>query len=117
MPAADGAARPGRRASPARAARDLTANEARLEIDVRPRAATSGVLLGADGVLRIRVAAPPVEGAANRAVRRLIADALDCPPSALEIVQGERVRRKVIWIRGLSADQVRRRLAARGGSA
>jgi uncharacterized protein len=112
MPAADGAARGGRRASPARVARDL--QEARLEIDVRPRAATSGVELGADGVLRVRVAAPPVEGAANRALRRLLAETLDCPPSALEIVQGERGRRKVIRVRGISADAIRRRLAMLG---
>ena len=59
------------------------------------------------------VAAAPVDGAANQALRSLLADALGCPRSAIEIVQGKRARRKVVRLRGLSADAVRRRLASR----
>ena len=54
-----------------------------------------------DGVLRARVAAPPVDGAANDALVRLIADALAVSRARVRIVAGASGRRKVIEIEGL----------------
>jgi len=59
--------------------------------------------------LRVRVAAPPVDGAANAALIRLLANELDIAPSAIRLVSGMTGRRKVI---GISAGQ-RDRLMAR----
>jgi len=58
------------------------------------RDAIDGV--GEDGALRVRVAAPPVDGAANEALCRLLARALGVAPGGVRIVGGASGRRKVI---------------------
>jgi len=57
------------------------------------------------------VTAWPADGAANRAVRDLLAQALDCARSDVEIVRGHSTRMKVIRIAGLSSSDVTARLA------
>jgi uncharacterized protein YggU (UPF0235/DUF167 family) len=64
----------------------------------------------ADGALRIRLAAAPVDGAANAALLRFLADALDVPRSRLTIVSGEASRRKRIVLEGLPVDDLEARL-------
>jgi uncharacterized protein YggU (UPF0235/DUF167 family) len=54
-----------------------------------------------DGVLRVRVAAPPVDGAANDALTRLIADALAVPRGRVRLVSGASNRRKRLEIEGV----------------
>lgn len=58
------------------------------------RDAIDGV--GEDGVLRARVAAPPVDGAANEALCRLVARTLGIAPGSVRIVGGASGRRKVV---------------------
>lgn len=62
-----------------------------------------------DGVLRARVSAPPVDGAANDALIRLIADALDLAASRVRLVTGASNRRKLIEVDGLDAATLRSR--------
>ena len=112
MPAADRPARGVRLAAPSREAGITPAREARITLDVRPRAGRNALDVLANGVVRACVAAPPADGAANEAVRTLLADALGCARSAVEIVQGARARRKLIRIRGLSPAAVLARLGA-----
>ncbi len=54
-----------------------------------------------DGVLAARVAAAPVDGAANAALCRLIAHAAGVPPSHVRILRGERSREKLVAVEGL----------------
>jgi uncharacterized protein YggU (UPF0235/DUF167 family) len=61
-----------------------------------------------DGVLHVRVAAPPADGAANEALTRLIARDLDVGRSAVRLVSGATARRKVLGVR-----VERERIAAR----
>jgi len=61
-------------------------------------------------VLKARVAAPPVEGEANAALRKLVAKALGLPRSAVRIASGETARIKVLEVDGLDEAEVRRRL-------
>jgi uncharacterized protein (TIGR00251 family) len=73
---------------------------------VIPRArktACSGVR---DGALLIRVAAPPVEGAANEALIAFFSTTLRVPRHAVQVVSGERARRKRIAIAGVTAEHV-----------
>jgi uncharacterized protein len=62
-----------------------------------------------DGVLRARVAAPAVDGAANQALLRLLADALDVPRRDLRLVAGTTARTKVIAVDGVGGDRLRER--------
>ena len=67
---------------------------------VVPRASRSEVTGQHDGTLRVRIAAPPVEGAANRELIRLLAKSLKLPQNAVEIVSGLNSKRKVVRIHG-----------------
>lgn len=81
-----------------------------LDVLVAPRAARSRVVGVHDGRLKIQLAAPPVDGAANSALGELLAEQLDVPPSTLEIARGATGRRKTVRIAGLSAAVARARL-------
>jgi uncharacterized protein len=81
-----------------------------LAIRVQPRAKRTEIAGERGGAVVVRVAAPPVDGKANDAVRRLIAQRLGVPRSAVEIVRGESARDKLVRIEGLSADEARTRL-------
>lgn len=81
-----------------------------LSVRVQPRASRTEVvgLVGAD--LKIRVAAPPVDDAANQALLRFLAEALDCSRASVQLTKGSSSRSKVILILGLAPSEVCRRL-------
>ena len=59
-----------------------------------------------DGVLRARVSAPPVDGAANEALLRLIAGELGVPRRDLRLVAGAGGRTKLVAVDGLAPGRV-----------
>jgi uncharacterized protein len=81
-----------------------------LAIRVQPRAKRTEVAGERGGAVVIRVSAPPVDGKANEAVEKLIADTLNVPKRAVAIVRGDGSRDKLVRIDGLSADEARTRL-------
>lgn len=82
-----------------------------LRVRVQPRASRSEIVgWRADGVLSVRVAAPPVEGRANAAVAALLAGALDLRPSAVRVERGARGRDKLVQVDGLSLEEIRQRI-------
>jgi uncharacterized protein (TIGR00251 family) len=83
-----------------------------LSVIVVPRAARSSIEQLADGAIQVRVAAPPVDGAANAVLLRFLAGVLDVPRSRLEIIGGATSRRKRITVRGLTPDELETRLQA-----
>jgi uncharacterized protein len=83
-----------------------------LSVIVTPRAARSSIEQLADGAIQVRVAAPPVNGAANAALLRFLAGVLDVPRSRLEIIGGASSRRKRITVNGLTPDELETRLQA-----
>jgi len=85
------------------------ADAARVVVRLTPRAGRDGIDGIADGLLLARVRAAPVAGAANEALRHLIADELGVSVSRVRLVAGGRGRRKVLEIEGLA----RARIAAR----
>lgn len=78
----------------------------RIGVYVQPRASKSAVVGMHDGNIKIRLAAPPVDGAANAALVEFIADRLDVAKSRVRIVNGQTGRRKVVEIDGMTAEQV-----------
>lgn len=80
----------------------------RFAVRVHPRASRSEVL-GAHGeALKVRLASPPVDGAANAALIDLLADVLDVPRRAVRITAGKASRLKVVEIDGIVAAKVER---------
>jgi hypothetical protein len=88
------------------------ADGATLRVRVTPRASREGLGGERGGALVVRVSAPPVEGAANDAVARLVARALGVSASAVEVRRGGASREKLLHVRGVSAADVRARLEA-----
>ena len=83
-----------------------------VDLTVAPRSSVTRLERDAGGALRARVTAPPVAGAANAAVLRLIADAVGVPPSRVSILTGASARKKRLLVRGLSVDDMNERLEA-----
>ncbi len=83
-------------------------------VRVTPRAARDELLGVAEGVLKIRLTAPPVEGAANEALLKFLAKALAVPKSRLRVVSGEKSRHKKVWVQGLRPDELEPRLGLCG---
>jgi len=81
-------------------------------VKVQPRSSVSEIGEPLGNELRVKVTAPPVDSAANEALLRLLADALDCSRSQLELARGRASRHKVIRLRGLDVATVMARLAA-----
>ena len=73
---------------------------------VQPNARRSEVVGFTDGVLQVRVAAPPVKGRANLELIALLSDVLGVGRSALTIEKGLTSRNKTIAINGLGQDRV-----------
>lgn len=82
----------------------------RLTVRLTPRASREEIAGERDGVLLVRVTAPPVDGAANEALVRLLAKALRVPKGAVRIISGATSRTKAVEVDGLEIAEVRARL-------
>jgi uncharacterized protein (TIGR00251 family) len=83
----------------------------RLRLRVHPNASRNELAGFTDGVLQVRVAAPPVKGKANRELTTFLSQALGVSQSSLTIVKGHTSRNKVIAIDGLSQEDIIKRLS------
>jgi uncharacterized protein len=72
-------------------------------VRVVARASHSSIAGAHDGALRVRIAAPPVDGAANRELIKVLAKAFKLPQSAVEIIAGANSKNKTIRIHGADA--------------
>ncbi len=71
---------------------------ATVTVRVTPRAGRTAITAWADGILHVKLAAPPVEGAANDALLHLLADVLDVGAQSIRIVSGQHGRLKRVEI-------------------
>ena len=83
-----------------------------LSLKVQPRAARNEIGEIAGDELKIKVTAPPVDSAANEAVHRLLAEALDLPRGAVQLVRGNASRHKQVLVRGPGVEAVLAKLSA-----
>ena len=80
---------------------------AAITVKVTPRAKKTGVAgVMDDGTIKIKIAAPPVEGAANKALIEFLAEALGLPKNQVDIVAGETSERKLVSLVGISPEKV-----------
>jgi uncharacterized protein len=83
----------------------------RLALRVQPRSGKNEIAGERAGALLVRVTAPPVDGKANEAVRRLVAKRLGVPVGRV-VIRGESSRDKLVEVDGIEDDELRRALSA-----
>ena len=88
----------------------MSGSEAKISLRVYPGAARSEVVGFTNDVLRVRVAAPPVKGQANKELITFLSKTLAVEKGALAIVKGHTSRSKVVAIDGLSPEDIIKRL-------
>ena len=93
----------------------LRRNGGRILVTVRvgPRASSNAVGGEREGALLVRVTAAPADGRANAAVIRVLATALDVPPSEIRLVRGATARAKVLSVPAGTEAAIRRLAAQR----
>lgn len=82
------------------------ADSARINVYVQPRASKTAVIGMHDGAVKIRLAAPPVDGAANAALVEFVAEQLGIAKSRVRIAAGLASRRKTVEVDGVTAQQL-----------
>jgi len=82
-----------------------------LSVKLQPRASVNEIGEPLGNELRIKVAAPPVDSAANDALVRFLADTLDCPRNRIELVRGHKSRHKILKLHGITAETALAKLA------
>lgn len=83
-----------------------------LKVRVQPRAGRTEIAGEHAGAIKLRIAAPPLEGRANKECKRYLAKLLKVGATSVEIISGESSRDKVIRVSNISAGRV---LEALGG--
>ena len=73
-------------------------------VRVVPRASISQIVGEHDGALRVRIAAPPVDGAANEELLLTLSKAFNVPRSAVEITAGHSSKLKHVSVSGVSSN-------------
>jgi uncharacterized protein (TIGR00251 family) len=91
-----------------------TAVSATLSIRIQPRASKNEIVMMDDGNHKIRLTAPPVDGAANESLVKFLSDILSVAKSSVEIVSGHTSREKVVRISGMTEAEARRLLNKKG---
>jgi hypothetical protein len=81
-----------------------------VSVIVVPRASRTRVVGVHDDMLRVQLAAPPVDGAANDALVRFVAESTGTPRSSVSVARGLASRRKTVRLAGVDGEQVRRAL-------
>jgi len=84
--------------------------QATIVVQVQPNASQNKVTRFEDGVLHLRIAAPPIKGKANRELIKFLSAILGVSKSSITIEKGLTSRRKVVKIEGVTQEEVRERL-------
>lgn len=85
-------------------------NKAKISLRVYPNTNRSEVVGFRNGVLQVKVSAPPTKGQANRELIALLSQLLGIDKGSIDIIKGHTIRNKVVAIDGLSREEVMKRL-------
>lgn len=91
----------------------MSQNQTNITVQVQPNARRNEVLGLEDGVLRVKIAAAPVKGKANKELIDFLSQLLGISKSSIMIEKGLASRKKVIAIQSLDQLQILERLGAR----
>ena len=83
---------------------------ARISVRVQPNAKRNEAVRFEDGVMHLKIAAPPVKGKANEALLTFLSDVLGVSKSRLTIEKGATSRTKVLAVEGMSLEEVKKRI-------
>ncbi len=83
-------------------------SSATFSIRIQPRASQNEIIVMEGGGFKIRLTAPPVDGAANDALIRFLADTLSVTRSQIEIVSGHTSKNKIVRIEGIGKEDTER---------
>jgi uncharacterized protein len=86
---------------------EVRGNTVRVSVHVQPRATRSEIVGLHGAALKVRLQAPPVDGAANEALVVLLADRLGVARRAVKVVAGASSRAKTVEVEGTTEDAVR----------
>ncbi len=81
-----------------------------IAVRLQPRAHANAIVGERDGVVVVRVTAPPVDGRANKALCRLIARRAGVGVRRVSVVHGTAAREKVVRVEGIGSEELRRAL-------
>jgi uncharacterized protein (TIGR00251 family) len=95
-------------AAKARSGLEIRGDDCLLHIRIQPRSSREGIDGWRDGRLLVRVSAPPVDGAANDRLVRVLSHALGVPKTHVSLLRGQKSRDKEVLIRGAAAETVQR---------
>ncbi len=86
----------------------FTEKDGNLTFNVRvvPRTSNSEIVGEHDGALKIRLASPPVDGAANAELIKILSKKLDVPKSEVEIISGQTSKQKQVRINGINSTKL-----------
>lgn len=90
---------------------DENTNGVIFNIKVTPKSSKNEISGICDGVLKVKITAPPVGGAANRECIKFLAKSFGVKTSSVSIVKGEKSREKRISVMGMNKDDVLRQIS------
>ena len=89
----------------------IPGNEAQISLRVYPNASRNEIVGFTEGVLWVRVSAPPIKGKANKELITFLSRFLGVSKDSVNIIKGHTTRNKVVAIDGLSREEVMKRLS------
>jgi uncharacterized protein len=89
-----------------------TADSITFSVRAQPRASQSGIVGEMDGALKLRLAAPPVEGAANEELIRWLAKFFGVPRAQVAIISGATAKQKIVRVSGVTPTDATQKLYA-----
>jgi hypothetical protein len=81
-----------------------------LSVKLQPHASKNEIAPPLGDELKIKVTAPPVDAAANKALIELLAEKLDCARGRIELVRGHKSRHKTLKLHGFTPEEVLKKL-------
>jgi len=94
----------------------MTNDETRISLRVHPNAARNEIIGFKEGILQVKVAAPPVKGKANTELIAFLSKTLDVGKGSLSLIKGHTSRNKVIAIQGMNQNDIITRLSPMSSS-